>query len=177
MSVDVDVLIALWMHPTAMLLSGHCFNRVRVTTAGCLLWGVCTAGFSFCTSLRLGYFFWAMNGLGFSLVVPIGHSLTADYHDMGDRGKAFGVFYFTGAIGSTVGSLYATNLGESAAGRHCQAECCSCRVFSACCLIVLTCADDISTAASSSLSDKDELAAICTCAKPCVTVLCLLLSS
>ena len=39
-------------------------------TAGCLVWGVMTLGFSVSRSLREAIFFWAINGLGLSLVIP-----------------------------------------------------------------------------------------------------------
>lgn len=39
-------------------------------TVGCLIWGVMTVGFSISSSLREAIFFWAINGLGLSLVIP-----------------------------------------------------------------------------------------------------------
>ena len=92
---------------------GHHYNRVGVTAAGCVIWGTCTAAFSFCNTLNQGYFFWALNGLGLSLVIPTGQSLIADYHHANARGTAFGAYYLTAAFGSMFGSLYATNVGES----------------------------------------------------------------
>ena len=92
--------------------AGHHYNRAGVTAAGCLIWGICTAGFSFCNTLNQGYLFWAVNGLGLSLVIPTGQSLIADYHQATTRGTAFGVYYLTAAFGSMFGSLYATNVGE-----------------------------------------------------------------
>ena len=65
-----------------MCRAGHYYNRVHVTTIGCLMWGICTAGFSACRSLKEGYFFWAMNGIGLSLVIPTGQSLIADYYQV-----------------------------------------------------------------------------------------------
>ena len=47
------------------------------------MWGVCTAGFSVCRSLNEGYLFWAINGIGLSLVIPTGQSLIADYYQVG----------------------------------------------------------------------------------------------
>ncbi|KAL3131568.1 hypothetical protein ABBQ38_007869 [Trebouxia sp. C0009 RCD-2024] len=93
-------------------LCGHYCDRVRVTSAGCFIWGVCTAGFSTCRSLRQGYLFWAVNGIGLSFVIPTGQSLIADYYQAEDRGKAFGVLLFSGSMGGMIGSLYATNLGS-----------------------------------------------------------------
>ncbi len=55
--------------------------------------------------------FWAVNGVGLSLVIPNGQSLIADYYEDLDRGKAFGALYLTGAVGAMIGALYATNIG------------------------------------------------------------------
>ena len=44
--------------------AGHYCNRIHVTAAGCLLWGIMTAGFGFCSSVSEGLFFWGMNGIG-----------------------------------------------------------------------------------------------------------------
>lgn len=81
------------------------------------MWGVCTAGFSICSSLRQGYFFWAINGIGLSLVIPTGQSLIADYYHASNRGKAFGAMTLTASLGGMFGSMYATNLGEACADR------------------------------------------------------------
>ena len=54
----------------------------------------------------------AVNGVGLSLVIPNAQSITADYYDELDRGKAFGALYMTSALGGAVGSLYATNQGQ-----------------------------------------------------------------
>ena len=62
--------------------AGHYYNRVHVTSVGCIMWGVCTAGFSVCQSLKEGYLFWAINGIGLSLVIPTGQSLIADYYQV-----------------------------------------------------------------------------------------------
>ena len=82
------------------------------------MWGVCTASFSICASLRQGYFFWAINGIGLSLVIPTGQSLIADYYQASNRGKAFGALYLTGSLGGMFGSMYATNLGSHPAVNH-----------------------------------------------------------
>ena len=44
--------------------AGHYYNRIHVTAVGCLLWGIMTAGFGFCSSVSEGLFFWGMNGIG-----------------------------------------------------------------------------------------------------------------
>ena len=56
----------------------------------------------------------AINGIGLSLVIPNAQSITADYYDELDRGKAFGALYMTSALGGAIGSLYATNQGKQA---------------------------------------------------------------
>ncbi|KAK9868059.1 hypothetical protein WJX84_009573 [Apatococcus fuscideae] len=93
--------------------AGHYYNRAAVTAVGCLLWGFMTAGFSATQTVQQGYIFWAINGIGLSLVIPNGQSLTADYFQPAQRGKAFGALYLTGAVGATLGALYATNIGDS----------------------------------------------------------------
>jgi len=60
-----------------------------------------------------GSIFWAVNGVGLSLVIPNGQSLIADYYEDLDRGKAFGALYLTGAVGAMIGALYATNIGTA----------------------------------------------------------------
>lgn len=50
--------------------AGHYGNRIWVITVGCLIWGVMTVGFSISSSLHEAIFFWAINGLGLSLVIP-----------------------------------------------------------------------------------------------------------
>ena len=54
--------------------------------------------------------FWAVNGVGLSLVIPNGQSLIADYYEDLDRGKAFGALYLTGAVGAMLGTVFATNI-------------------------------------------------------------------
>ena len=92
-------------------LAGHYYNRIWVISAGCVLWGVMTAAFTACTSVRGGMVVWAVNGVGLALVIPCSQSLTADYYEPGARGRAFGVLYLTAALGGMLGSLWATNIG------------------------------------------------------------------
>ena len=67
-----------------------------------------------CVSIHAqGSVFWAVNGVGLSLVIPNGQSLIADYYEDLDRGKAFGALYLTGAVGAMIGALYATNIGAA----------------------------------------------------------------
>ena len=66
----------------SMSCAGHYYNRIHVTSVGCVMWGVCTAAFSVCRSLREGYLFWAVNGIGLALVIPTSQSLIADYYQV-----------------------------------------------------------------------------------------------
>lgn len=50
--------------------AGHHYNRIWVITVGCLIWGLMTLGFSVSGSLPVAIAFWAVNGLGLSLVIP-----------------------------------------------------------------------------------------------------------
>ena len=63
--------------------------------------------------------FWAVNGVGLSLVIPNGQSLIADYYEDLERGKAFGALYLTGAVGAMIGALYATNIGAPCSTSTC----------------------------------------------------------
>ena len=55
--------VALW-RPSKPCHAGHYCNRIHVTAVGCLLWGLMTASFGFCSSVSQGIFFWGMNGIG-----------------------------------------------------------------------------------------------------------------
>ena len=46
-----------------------------------------------------------INGIGLALVVPCVQSLIADYTPAEKRGAAFGVLYFTGALGEAFSSV------------------------------------------------------------------------
>ena len=101
--------------------AGHYFNRIWVIMLGCSIWGCMTALFSGCTSIAQGYLLWAVNGIGLSLVIPTGQSLTADYFSDATRGRAFGALYLTGALGAMLGAVYATNLGRACPAISCAA--------------------------------------------------------
>lgn len=47
----------------------------------------------------------AANGVGLALVIPCVQSLTADYHPPEMRGRAFGVMFFTSALGGALAVL------------------------------------------------------------------------
>ena len=49
-----------------------------VIAFGCLLWATCTALFAGTHSVAGGSIFWAINGIGLSLVIPNGQVLGAD---------------------------------------------------------------------------------------------------
>lgn len=42
-------------------------------------------------------------------------SVTADYYDEEQRGRAFGTLHLTSAAGAALGGLYATNMGKHSA--------------------------------------------------------------
>lgn len=65
----------------------------------------------------------AINGVGLALVIPNAQSITADYYDELDRGKAFGALYMTSALGGAFGSLYATNQGGVIPPVHASNKC------------------------------------------------------
>lgn len=48
-----------------------------------------------------------------ALLIPAAQSMTADGHTAQRRGRAFGLLYFTGAVGALIGALGATNLGHT----------------------------------------------------------------
>jgi MFS family permease len=91
--------------------AGHYYNRTWVITLGCVIWGLTTTAFAFSTNLGQGIASWAITGIGLCLVIPNVQSLTADYYQENDRGKAFGTLHLTSAAGAALGGLYATNLG------------------------------------------------------------------
>lgn len=91
---------------------GHFYNRVYVMSLGAFIWGTMCIVFAFTTTVRAGVSVWAWNGLGLGLLIPNAQSLIADYFSEYSRGKAFGALYLTGALGGTLGALYATNIGH-----------------------------------------------------------------
>lgn len=91
---------------------GHYANRIHVLVAGAALWGAMCLCFASVHSVAAGYPFWAMNGIGLSLLIPAAQSVTADYYSEERRGRAFGLLYLTGTLGALVGALYATNIGH-----------------------------------------------------------------
>ena len=48
----------------------------------------------------------AFNGVGLALVIPCVQSLIADYTQAETRGNAFGVMYFTAALGECARTLH-----------------------------------------------------------------------
>ena len=83
-SIHTNTAHVICVNQYSTICPGHYYNRIHVTSVGCLMWGICTAGFSMCRSLQEGYFFWAINGIGLSLVIPTGQSLIADYYQASD---------------------------------------------------------------------------------------------
>lgn len=97
-------------------IAGHYYDRIIVTAIGCFIWGTMTMGFAFCTSIKQGMLFWAVNGVGLSLVIPNSQSCIADLYSSTSRGLAFGTLYVTSGIGAMLGSLFATNIGNVQVG-------------------------------------------------------------
>jgi hypothetical protein len=48
----------------SVVYAGHYYDRIIVTAIGCFIWGTMTMGFAFCTSIKQGMLFWAVNGVG-----------------------------------------------------------------------------------------------------------------
>ncbi|KIZ04451.1 hypothetical protein MNEG_3510 [Monoraphidium neglectum] len=90
-------------------------DRRLVLAAGAFIWGVMTSAIGASHSLHAAMAFAAVNGLGLALLVPCCQSLVADLHPPERRGRAFGLMQLTGAIGGLAGSVFATNMGASAA--------------------------------------------------------------
>ncbi|KAK9902677.1 hypothetical protein WJX75_002341 [Coccomyxa subellipsoidea] len=90
---------------------GNNIDRTSIVSFGCFLWGVMTAAIGMCTSLSQAMLYSAANGVGLALVIPCVQSLTADYNPPEMRGRAFGVMFFTSALGGMAGGFFATNLG------------------------------------------------------------------
>jgi MFS family permease len=97
--------------PLAGILGQH-FNRITVLCTGAAIWGSMALCFSQATSVTGGLFFWAINGIGLSFLIPSAQSLTADYNQEAHRGRAFGLLHMVGALGALVGALFATNIGH-----------------------------------------------------------------
>ncbi|KAK2075861.1 hypothetical protein QBZ16_001602 [Prototheca wickerhamii] len=94
-------------------LLGHFYNRVHVMSVGAFIWGTMCIVFAFTHTVRAGIAVWAWNGLGLGLLIPNAQSLIADYFSEYSRGRAFGALYLTGAMGGTLGALYATNIAHT----------------------------------------------------------------
>ncbi|CAL8466343.1 g5879 [Coccomyxa elongata] len=90
---------------------GNNYDRTSIVSFGCFLWGVMTAALGMCTSLSQAMIYSGANGVGLALVIPCVQSLTADYNPPESRGRAFGIMFFTSALGGMAGGFFATNLG------------------------------------------------------------------
>ncbi len=84
--------------PLSGVLGDH-YDRTLVVSAGCLLWGICTALVGVSTSIRQAMVWCAFNGFGLALVIPCISSLIADYHPPETRGHAFGTMSLTSSFG------------------------------------------------------------------------------
>ena len=56
--------------------------------------------------------FSCINGLGLALLIPCVQSLLADYYTPANRGRAFGLLYFTSSLGQMAGSQFSISLGR-----------------------------------------------------------------
>jgi hypothetical protein len=61
----------------------------------------------------------AANGVGLALVIPCVQSLTADYNPPEMRGRAFGVMFFTSALGGAPASFHSSNSSQQVHDCHC----------------------------------------------------------
>ena len=91
---------------------GNRFSRVKITGAGCLLWGVATAGVGSSTTATQLLLARAVNGLGLGLVIPIAQSLVSDLFPSSKLGRAFGLLACCSNIGGTIGAAAATSIAD-----------------------------------------------------------------
>lgn len=97
--------------PAAGLL-GDRLNRVHVIAFASFLWGVMTICMGLSRTLTQMLAFSCVNGLGLALLIPCVQSLLADYYTPANRGRAFGLLYFTSSLGQMAGSQFSISLGR-----------------------------------------------------------------
>ena len=66
--------------PVCLNGTGHFYDRIRVTAAGCLLWACMTSLFGSAKTLQHGMAAWAINGLGLAMVRPLEHAALTAVH-------------------------------------------------------------------------------------------------
>lgn len=97
--------ITLWRGVTQALLSplaglfGDRVNRVYVIGFASFLWGIMTIAMGLAQTYGQMLAFSCVNGLGLALLIPCVQSLLADYYTPANRGRAFGLLYFTSSLG------------------------------------------------------------------------------
>lgn len=90
------------------------YSRKALLALGMLLWGVDAAATSVCSQEGQLMTSRALAGVGLAAVLPIVHSLVADFYEPEERGFAFGWLGFAEIIGGVVGVFFATNVGVMA---------------------------------------------------------------
>lgn len=93
-------------------LFGDRVNRVHVIAAASFLWGVMTIAMGLAKTFPQMLAFSCVNGLGLALLIPCVQSLLADYYTPANRGRAFGLLYFTSSLGQMLGTQLSTGLGR-----------------------------------------------------------------
>ena len=97
--------------PAAGLL-GDRLNRVHVIAFASFLWGIMTICMGLSKTFTQMIAFSCINGLGLALLIPCVQSLLADYYTPANRGRAFGLLYFTSSLGQMAGSQFSISLGR-----------------------------------------------------------------
>lgn len=97
--------------PAAGLL-GDRLDRVHVIAFASFLWGVMTICMGLSKTFTQMLAFSCVNGLGLALLIPCVQSLLADYYTPANRGRAFGLLYFTSSLGQMAGSQFSISLGR-----------------------------------------------------------------
>jgi hypothetical protein len=97
--------------PAAGLL-GDRLDRVHVIAFASFLWGVMTICMGLSRTFTQMIAFSCVNGLGLALLIPCVQSLLADYYTPANRGRAFGLLYFTSSLGQMAGSQFSISLGR-----------------------------------------------------------------
>lgn len=97
--------------PAAGLL-GDRLNRVHVIAFASFLWGIMTICMGLSKTFTQMIAFSCVNGLGLALLIPCVQSLLADYYTPANRGRAFGLLYFTSSLGQMAGSQFSISLGR-----------------------------------------------------------------
>ena len=90
--------------------------RPQLILAGSIIWAAGLIGCAFSPDLLCMTIFRAVNGIGLGIVQPLLFSLVADKSCIHGRGKAFGCLIFTGQLGQTAFTAFATTVGSTEVG-------------------------------------------------------------